>query len=92
MQTLADWLGSAVKPHMEFGKKRVLGLGSRKRLRAKQKTHFRAEVGLVERKIAGSVYTTSKCAGAIGPEITLRTKVLARIGCDRWGHGNPRFP
>lgn len=43
MRALADWLGSAVKPLMEYGKRD--GLGSRKRPFRHEKTHFRAEVG-----------------------------------------------
>jgi hypothetical protein len=43
MRTLADWLGSAVKPLMESGKR--VWLGSRKRPFRHEKTHFRVEVG-----------------------------------------------
>jgi hypothetical protein len=42
----ADWLGSAMKPLMEYGK-RVGYPAFRKRLFSHEKTHFREEVGCV---------------------------------------------
>ncbi len=45
MRTLADWLGSAMKPLKEYGKESELF--SRQRSFRHEKTHFRVEVGCV---------------------------------------------